>query len=195
MTKHSGAWTAYRFLVAAAIVVFAVSCVRKPPEIAPSVPPAPPAAEDAASPRFNPPPAPTAIPDPPPPLPEDEFSSRSLEEINRAAPLEPVFFGYDSVDLDSDAIQVIQSNVVTLEGNTSWSITIEGHCDSRGTAEYNLALGERRALAVRDHLVRLGVDPNRIRTISYGEEFPFAPGEHEVAWAANRRAHFVVTAQ
>ncbi len=198
MTMHSGEWTAYRFLAAAAILVFAASCVRSNVPVAPSVPPEPPPAEaDAAAPRSAPPtePAPAPAPSEPPVLADDEFSTRTLEEINRASPLEPVFFGYDSVDLDTDALKAIQSNVTTLEGYSNWSITIEGHCDSRGTPEYNLALGERRALAVRNHLVSLGIDPGRIRTISYGEEFPFSPGEHEEAWAANRRAHFVVTAR
>lgn len=196
MTMHSAEWTAYRFLAAAAILVFAASCVRTPPEVAPSVPPSAESAETgSASPRSAPPRAPAPSPDAPPRLPDDEFSSRTLEEINRASPLEPIFFRYDSVDLDADALAAIQSNVTTLEGYSSWSITIEGHCDSRGTPEYNLALGERRALTVRNRLVSLGIDPGRIRTISYGEEFPFSPGEHEAAWAANRRAHFVVTAR
>lgn len=198
MTMQSRKWTAYRFLIVAAIVVFAASCVRTPPQVAPSAPP-PPSSEvaDPASSRPAPAPAPSTVPSPgaPPRLSDDEFSSRTLEEINRASPLEPVFFGYDSIELDADALEAIRSNLTTLESYSSWSITIEGHCDSRGTPEYNLALGERRALAVRNHLVDLGIDPNRIRTISYGEEFPFTPGEHEAAWASNRRAHFVVTAR
>ena len=72
-------------------------------------------------------------------------------------------------------------------------ITIEGHCDERGTAEYNLALGERRAVAARTYLVSLGIAADRIRTVSYGKEFPFDPAHTEEAWAKNRRAHFVVT--
>ncbi len=77
----------------------------------------------------------------------------------------------------------------------SWEITIEGHCDERGTAEYNLALGERRALASRDYLVTLGIPGDRLRTVSYGKEFPFDPGRDEEAWQRNRRAHFVITAR
>ncbi|MCY4122457.1 MAG: OmpA family protein, partial [Acidobacteria bacterium] len=131
----------------------------------------------------------------PPPLPEEEIASRPLEEINREAPLQPVFFGYDSSELDATARTVIETNADVLDRNPTWLIAVEGHCDSRGTPEYNLALGERRAYAVRDHLIGLGVSPDRVQTISYGEEFPFVPGETEDAWASNRRAHFVVTGQ
>jgi peptidoglycan-associated lipoprotein len=77
----------------------------------------------------------------------------------------------------------------------TWQITIEGHCDERGTAEYNLALGERRAVAARTYLVSLGVSADRIKTVSYGKEFPFDPAHNEGAWSKNRRAHFVVTAK
>jgi peptidoglycan-associated lipoprotein len=74
-------------------------------------------------------------------------------------------------------------------------VTIEGHCDERGTAEYNLALGERRAVAVKTYLVSLGISPDRLRTVSYGKEFPFDPGHTEDAWFKNRRAQFVITAK
>ena len=75
------------------------------------------------------------------------------------------------------------------------TVIVEGHCDERGTAEYNLALGERRAVAARAYLVSLGIAAERLRTVSYGKEFPFDPGHDEAAWAKNRRAHFVVTAK
>jgi len=74
-------------------------------------------------------------------------------------------------------------------------ITIEGHCDERGTAEYNLALGERRALAAKNYLVSLGVGADKVKTVSYGKEFPFEPGHDDAAWLKNRRAHFVITAK
>ena len=77
----------------------------------------------------------------------------------------------------------------------SWIVTIEGHADERGTAEYNLALGERRALAARTYLVSLGLSADRLRTVSYGKEFPFDPGHDEAAWAKNRRAQFVLTSK
>ena len=82
-----------------------------------------------------------------------------------------------------------------LQQYSSIQILIEGHCDERNTREYNLALGERRANAVRDYLIFLGIAPQRIRTISYGEERPFADGSYEEAWRLNRRSHFVITAR
>ena len=77
----------------------------------------------------------------------------------------------------------------------TWQVTIEGHCDERGTAEYNLALGERRALAAKNYLVSLGIPADKVRTVSYGKEFPFDPGHDDAAWSKNRRAHFVITAK
>jgi peptidoglycan-associated lipoprotein len=77
----------------------------------------------------------------------------------------------------------------------TWVVTIEGHCDERGTAEYNLALGERRAVAVKTYMVALGISPDRLRTVSYGKEFPFDMGHTETAWSKNRRAHFVITSK
>ena len=82
-----------------------------------------------------------------------------------------------------------------LKRYATWTVTIEGHCDERGTAEYNLALGERRAVTARAYLVSLGIPADRLRTVSYGKEFPFDPGHDEAAFAKNRRAHFVITAK
>ena len=187
-----------RVLAGVAVVgILGWSCARNPMPVEPELPEPPPGAEQVApvTPAVararQPPPEPPA----PPPLPEEEFASRPLEEINREAPLQPVFFSYDSSELDGVATSVVQANADVLSRNPTWIVAIEGHCDSRGTPEYNLALGERRAYAVRDHLVGLGIPPDRVQTISYGEEFPFVPGETEDAWAANRRAHFVVTGQ
>ena len=109
------------------------------------------------------------------------------------SPFEPIFFQYDSSELDEAARQIIENNVDVLRSNPTWIITVEGHCDQRGTPEYNLALGERRALAVQDHLVSLGLNPTRVRTVSYGKEFPFDPADTDDAHATNRRAHFVIT--
>ena len=89
----------------------------------------------------------------------------------------------------------VTDNAGVLKQYTTWTVTIEGHCDERGTAEYNLALGERRAVAARAYLVSLGVSADRLRTVSYGKEFPFDPGHDETAYAKNRRAHFVITAK
>jgi peptidoglycan-associated lipoprotein len=90
---------------------------------------------------------------------------------------------------------VLSDNADLLKKYPSWVVSIEGHCDERGTAEYNLALGERRALAAKGYLVSLGVAADRLRTVSYGKEFPFDPGHDEAAFAKNRRAHFMVTSK
>ena len=99
-----------------------------------------------------------------------------------------VFFGYDSSDLDSDALELLQDQVAWLKQNSGVSITIEGHCDERGTREYNLALGEKRAQAVKNYLIGLGINPDRVSTISYGKERPAVVGSNDGAWAQNRRS-------
>ena len=180
-----------RFLGVALTGVVAIACVRTPPPpVAPDAPAPPPAAETTRV----PPPAPEPAPPPPPPIAgADEFASRSLEELNRESPLEPIFFQYDSSELDIAGRSILETNAEVLRRYPTWVITIEGHCDERGTPEYNLGLGERRALVTREHLVEMGIQVDRIRTVSYGKEFPFDPGNNEQAFAKNRRAHFVIT--
>ena len=99
-----------------------------------------------------------------------------------------VFFGYDSSDLDSDALELLQDQVAWLKQNSDVNVTIEGHCDERGTREYNLALGEKRAQAVKNYLIGLGINPDRVSTISYGKERPAVVGSNDGAWAQNRRS-------
>jgi peptidoglycan-associated lipoprotein len=127
--------------------------------------------------------------------PDDEFASRSLEEINQESPLEPAFFRLDSAELDEQALRVLEANAEVLRRYPTWVVTIEGHCDERGTPEYNLGLGERRALAAQQYFIEIGFDASRVRTVSYGKEFPFDPGHDDAAWAANRRVHFVITSK
>ncbi len=103
-----------------------------------------------------------------------------------------VFFAFDSSVLDDAARQTLERQAAWLKQFPAVSVTIEGHCDERGTREYNLALGDRRANAAKSYLVALGVSPDRIRTISYGKERPADPGHDETAWALNRRAVTVV---
>ena len=103
-----------------------------------------------------------------------------------------VFFGYDSSDLDSDALELLQDQVAWLKQNSDVSVTIEGHCDERGTREYNLALGEKRAQAVKNYLIGLGISPDRVSTISYGKERPAVVGSNDGAWAQNRRSVTIV---
>jgi peptidoglycan-associated lipoprotein len=132
---------------------------------------------------------------PPEPVASDAISSASLDDLNRNSPLKPVFFELDSSDLTPTGQKVLDENAGLLKRYANWTVTIEGHCDERGTAEYNLALGERRATAARAYLVSLGISGDRLRTVSYGKEFPFDPGHDESAFSTNRRAHFVITAK
>jgi peptidoglycan-associated lipoprotein len=132
---------------------------------------------------------------PPEPARDDAIASASLDDLNRNSPLKPLFFALDSAEVDAAGQGVLDADAAVLKKYPSWAITIEGHCDERGTAEYNLALGERRAVAARNYLVSVGIPADRLRTVSYGKEFPFDPGHDEAAFAKNRRAHFVVTAK
>ncbi len=178
------------------LVVLAGSCGKKQPPRAPQ--PTPPS---TAAPAPVPPPGPPAPPQrveeslPVPAVSEDGISARSLEDLNRNSPLQPAFFGLDSSELDDAGRAIVTANAAVLKKYPSWAVTIEGHCDERGTAEYNLALGELRAVAVKTYLVSLGVSPDRLRTVSYGKEFPFDAGHTEAAWSKNRRAHFVITSK
>lgn len=103
-----------------------------------------------------------------------------------------VFFGYDQYDLTTEARAMIEKQVQWLKTYPNLNIMIEGHCDERGTREYNLALGDKRAMAVRSYMIALGVEPARIQTISYGKERPAVLGSDETSWAQNRRAVVVV---
>lgn len=180
-----------------ALIVTATACGGKKPPVARPGPP-PPAAPAAAVPARPPaPPQPVAEPTivPAEPVRDDTIASASLDDLNRTSPLKPLFFDYDSSDVSAGGQAVLNENAALLKRYSTWRVTIEGHCDERGTAEYNLALGERRAISARTYLVSLGIDPERIRTVSYGKEFPFDPGKDEPAYAKNRRAHFVITAK
>ena len=182
------------FLIVLALAV-GVSCAKKQPPVArPTTPPASATADPNRPPA---PPTPVAEPTPVPPEPvaDDALASRDIDEINKNSPFQPVFFAFDSSELDSAGQLALNTNAEILKKYSTWVITIEGHADERGTAEYNLALGERRAVAARTYLVSLGVPADRLRTVSYGKEFPFDPGHDEAAWANNRRAQFVVTSK
>jgi peptidoglycan-associated lipoprotein len=112
--------------------------------------------------------------------------------VGEGGPLADVRFEYDSAALTDAARATLERHALWLQGRRDVSVTIEGHCDERGTVEYNLALGEQRARAVREYLVSLGVAPGRLRVVSYGKERPLDPGNDESAHARNRRAHFSV---
>ena len=118
-----------------------------------------------------------------------------LDLINERQPLADVGFDYDSAALSADAQSTLDEHADTLKTYGSMTILIEGHCDERGTVEYNLALGERRANVAYNYLVSLGINASRLKTISYGKEFPLDPGHNEAAWTRNRRGHFEITAK
>ena len=197
MTERS---LAVRVAALAAFVVVSVSigaCAKKTPPVTRPEPPEPPAAVTPTPPP--PPPAPPVeVPVAPPvtPAPEDKLLTANLDELNRLVAsqglIKPVFYAFDSAELSPEAVSTLKGNADVLRKYSSWKITIEGHCDERGTPEYNRALGERRALAVREELIRLGIDPKRVETISYGEDRPVDPGHDEAAWKKNRRADFIL---
>ena len=125
---------------------------------------------------------PVVVVPPPPPPPHAEIIVPGLADV---------FFDFDKSALRADAVAQLKTNANWIKSTGDRKVIIEGHCDERGTNEYNLALGERRANSTKDYIVNLGVEPARIKTVSYGEEKPFAEGHNEDAWAQNRRAHFV----
>ncbi len=185
-------------MVLAVLVTMVVgACAKKTPPVARPMPP-PAATNTGTLPPAPPPPPPSPVsePVPVPPMPaEDTIGSKSLDDLNRDSPLKPLFFDVDSSDVNAEGQQLLQANAAVLKKYPAWQVTIEGHCDERGTAEYNLALGERRALAARTYLVSLGIPADKVKTVSYGKEFPFEAGKDDGAWSKNRRAHFVITAK
>lgn len=183
-------------LVIALIALLAVgACAKKKPPVA--RPTAPPPSGSTSGGRPPGPPEPIQEPQPVPaePISSDSLSASDIDALNRNSPFQPVFYGYDQDTIDEAGQQALNSNATLMKKYPTWVVTIEGHSDERGTAEYNLALGERRALAARNYLVSLGIPADRLRTVSYGKEFPFEPGHEEGSWSKNRRAHFVVTSK
>ena len=167
---------------------------RKNQQIAQTPPPPTPPTTPAAPPAPPPPPAPAPAAAPRA-LTEDElYAQKTVDQLNKERPLSDVFFELDSSSIRDDARGVLTANATWLK---RWParINIEGHCDERGTAEYNLALGERRANAVKAYLVELGVPADRIAVVSKGKESPFCTESNESCWSQNRRGHFVVTAK
>jgi peptidoglycan-associated lipoprotein len=128
---------------------------------------------------------------------EDALMSEDMQvvndELHRRGFSADIYFQYDEASLSDEARQQLARNADLLKSQPQFAVTIEGHADSRGTNEYNLALGEKRANAVRDYLGSLGVGPERLRTLSYGEERPVCTTEEESCWSQNRRAHMIVT--
>lgn len=180
-------------IIALSSVLAVVGCAKKAPQAAPAPPPPPPPAAPAPPPPPPPPPPPAPAPAPRP-LTEDEiFARKSVDELNAEKPLTDVFFDLDKSELRDDARPALQKDADWLKRWTSVQVTLEGHADSRGSAEYNLGLGSRRATAVKDYLVSLGVPTNRVVVVSKGKEQPFCNEENESCWSQNRRGHFVIT--
>ena len=162
-------------------------CKKKPPQTTeqakPETPSTPPSTEVPPPTR----PAPAAV--------ESSPLSASLEEMNQKGYLKDAFFDYDKADLRDDARTALSADAEWLKKYPSTQILIEGHCDERGTSEYNMALGDRRANATKEYLGSLGVDSGRVKSVSYGKERPFCTESNETCWQENRRAHFVFTAK
>ena len=176
-------------------VTFGACAKSKPPVARPvdtvsgPVPPPP------GLPPKPPEPVPEPVGVPPEPRMEDPLKVSDIDKINQNSPFQPVFFRYDSAEIEGEGQGVLNANAAILKKYPEWVITIEGHSDERGTAEYNLALGNRRAAAARTYLISLGIPADRLRTVSYGKEFPFDPTHTESGWSKNRRAHFVLTSK
>ena len=185
-----------RLTIAAAVLAISAACGgKKPPTpVPPSNGPDPfPTSSGSSTPTSNP------IPPDPLPVPPDvnptarPYDNLSPDDINKQAILKPVFFAYDSDEIDEAGRKTLEANAGILKEYRAWVLTVEGHCDERGTPEYNLSLGDRRAQAAKNYLLTLGITADRLKTVSYGKEFPFNPGHDESSWIQNRRAQFMVT--
>jgi peptidoglycan-associated lipoprotein len=163
-------------LVVGLAALLAAGCAKKAKEAPPTPPPAPPVVQS---------PTPSTTPSTTPETPGSEPAVTKGDFTD-------AFFDLDSYTLRDDARAALDLAAKLLRDKPDVNITLEGHCDERGTVEYNQALGEKRANAARDYLVAAGVPAARVQTLSYGKERPFAEGHDESAWAQNRRAHFVL---
>ena len=184
------------FAALAIAMTVSAACGKKKPEAAPPMPPPPPVEATRTTPAPPPPPpAPPRENTPRTPTEDEVFASKSLDALNAEKPLGDVLFALDSAQLGDDARPILQRNIEWMKRWPSTKIMVEGHADSRGTAEYNLALGEKRATAVRAYLLSLGLGADRIQIVSKGKEAPFCSEETEDCWHQNRRGHFVITAK
>lgn len=176
-----------------AALLAVTACGKKKPEPTPAPPP-PPATKPENPP---PPPAPPtpAAPESRVPTEEELFAKMTLEELNAKKPLAPVMFNYDSAAISEEGRAILAKNLEWMKKWSTTKVTVEGHCDNRGTPEYNLALGDRRAAAVKAYLLSLGLGADRVATVSKGEEQPFCKEDNDACWAQNRVGYFVITAK
>ena len=182
------------FTLGIVLAIVAAGCHKKIPAQAPAPPPPPPPAVTPAPPP-PPPPPPAPAPAPRPLTEEEIFARKSVDQLNAERPLDDAYFDLDKSEIREDAKPRLQKDADWLKKWGSVQVQVEGHCDSRGSAEYNLALGTRRASAVRDYLVNLGVPAGRVAVISKGKEAPVCTENNESCWQQNRRGHFVITAK
>ena len=197
MMRQAVRWVTLLVFVGA-LIPFA-ACGKKQPPAPPPAPP-PPAPSPQVTQQPPPPPPPAPQPPPPPPAPrvpteQELFAAKSLDALNQERPLGDVLFDFDRAELSETARATLQKNYDWLRQWTSTKVMVEGHADARGTNEYNHALGERRARAVRDYLMTLGVESARMTLVSKGEEQPLCTEESEACWARNRRGAFIITAK
>jgi peptidoglycan-associated lipoprotein len=185
MRKNS--WLVIMLVLIIPAMLFTVSCAKKAVETAPA---------ETAQPVVTQPETGTAADQEAAERARLEQERIAAEQAKRQAAMvfseEDVYFEFDSSALRPDAQDTLVQKAAYLRANPNVSVTVEGHCDERGTEAYNMALGERRAQSAKDFLVNLGIASNRLSIISYGEERPIDPGQNEAAWAKNRRAHFAI---
>ncbi len=185
--------------LALVLLILVPACRTKKTAVEPKIIPT----TETAAPEIKMPPVPadTTVPDEPDfveATPTVETFPSDIEELNRYVQrqgyLRDAFYNYDEASLDDAAQAALTASATWLKGRegAGYSLLVEGHCDERGTEQYNLALGDKRANSAKDYLVTLGVDAGRIRTVSYGEERPFEEGHDDSSWAQNRRAHLVL---
>lgn len=174
-------------LIVSTLILFFFSNCKPKAKTAPPPPP-PPAKEQPRVEKVEEAPAVKK-----PQLSEEEiFMSKSLEQINMEAPMKMIFFDYDRFFIREDARPTLEFNASWLRKFAGVKILIEGHCDERGTEDYNMALGEKRAKSTFDYLVSLGISPERMKMLSYGKSQPLDPGHTEISWQKNRRAQFLI---
>jgi len=190
-----------RTLIAvAAVCLLAAACAKKNAAVPP--PPAPVPVPTVATAKPAPPPAQTAKPAPPAPVAQ---TTRMPNAATRAridellAKIEDAYFDYDKASLRPDALKALQADSAELrdilKDYPAYKLTIEGHCDERGSAEYNMALGDKRAESAKDYLVQVGIPAAQLNVVSYGKQRPVCEEHDEACWQRNRRAHIVAVAQ
>jgi len=173
------------FCIAISLIFFVTNCSKKKPVVQPVTKTTAPAVEKVEE--------PTPKVEKPQLSEEEIFLQKSLEDLNKSGVLQRINFDYDQYTIRDDMKPILQKNADWLMKYKTVELLIEGHCDERGTVEYNIALGEKRAEAAKNYLTSLGVAPERVKILSYGKSKPLATGADEASYAQNRRDEFVIT--